>query len=794
MNHKAHIVLLLAVLVGCGPAKVDFNTQIRPILNTRCVTCHGGVKTNADLNLQFRELALLGGESGLPAIVPGDADASELIKKISHANASDRMPKDEAALSEEEIEAFRNWINQGAEWDTHWAYVQPIKSSPSLEANWIKSPIDAFVLEKLNDAGLEPADEASCSVLARRVSLDLTGLPATFEQAETLCATGDYEKLVDELLASPSFGERWAALWLDLSRYADSKGYEADRERSIWRYRDWLIDAFNNDLSFDQFTIEQLAGDLLPNPTTSQLIATAFNRNTMTNEEGGTDDEEHRFASIVDRVNTTYEVFQGTTMRCVQCHGHPYDPFVHEDYFASFALFNNTADWDQAHEEPVLLEFESAHQAKGEQLLAELETLEDGARREYDSAENKAIFATWESELENPEYVGKLLNTSKNEIRRIASKPDSSRSPYERYFIRARIVDAESSFQDFKQQRSELKKQLGELAPIRTPIMRELPESRARETRLRDRGSFLTPLEVVSPAVPKMLPSLPADAPADRLAFARWIVSSENPLTARVTVNRFWEQLFGLGIVESSDDFGTIGIPPTHPELLDWLAVHFSEDLAWSQKAILKEIVLSSTYRQSSATTKQKLEKDPRNQLMSRGPRFRLSAEQLRDETLAVSGLLSAKQYGPSVMPSQPPGIWKNPYNGQQWKISEGEDRHRRALYTYWRRTNPYPAMAMFDAPSREVCISRRVRTNTPLQALVTLNDPAYWEAAEALASRMRDASDEITEQVTFGYRKALARDPDQNTLQILVDLAGSSSLPVVANTILNLDEFLTKE
>lgn len=794
MKSNPFILLLAGIIAGCGPSKVDFNTQIRPVLNARCVTCHGGVKTNADLNLQFRELALLGGESGVPAIVPGDADASELMKRITHVSTSERMPKDEEALTEAEITAFRDWINQGANWDTHWAYLRPIKASPASQDDWIQSPLDGFILDKLDEVGLSPAEEASCSVLARRVSLDLIGLPATFEQAETLCETGDYEQLVDQLLASPSFGERWAAMWLDLARYADSKGYEADRERSIWRYRDWLIDAFNNDLPFDQFTIEQLAGDLLPNPTTDQLIATAFNRNTMTNEEGGTDDEEHRFASVVDRVNTTYEVFQGTTMRCVQCHGHPYDPFVQEDFYASFAIFNNTADWDQAHEEPVLMEFEPAHQIKGKQLLAQLTELETAIRKDYSAPQNVAIFEKWESELENPEYVGKLLNTSKNEIRRIAEKPTSERSPYENDFIRTRIVDAEVTFQDLRQRRSELKKQLAELSPVHTPIMQELPDERARETRLRERGSFLSPLDVVSPAVPKMLSPLPSNEKADRLAFAKWIVSDENPLTARVTVNRYWEQLFGMGIVESSDDFGTIGIPPTHPELLDWLAVHFSQDLAWSQKALLKLLVMSATYRQSSVSTPEKIEKDPRNQFLSRGPRFRLSAEQIRDETLAVSGLLSSKQKGPSVMPSQPPGIWKNPYNGQQWKISEGEDRLRRALYTYWRRTNPYPAMATFDAPSREVCMSRRIRTNTPLQALVTLNDPAFWEAAQELGRQMSQVDGDLTAQIAFGYRKALAREPDEETSQILVELGRTTSLPIVANTILNLDEFLTKE
>lgn len=794
MRHSISLVFLVVLLTGCGPAKVDFNTEIRPILNDRCVTCHGGVKTNADLNLQFRELALLGGESGNPAIVPGDADGSELIRRITHANVSDRMPKDEAPLTELQIQKLRDWIDQGAEWGTHWAYVTPVKSSPPVENPWIRSPIDSFVLEVLQENGLEPAPEANCNVLARRLSLDLTGLPATFEQATKLCETGNYEALVDELLASPRFGERWAALWLDLARYADSKGYEADRERSIWRYRDWLIDAFNKDLPFDQFTIEQLAGDLLPNPTTEQLIATAFNRNTMTNEEGGTDDEEHRFASIVDRVNTTWEVFQGVTMRCVQCHGHPYDPFVQDDFYGSFAVFNNTADWDQAHEEPVLREFEAAHQAKGRELLGQLDAITAAIRDSITSPNMSKVWERWESKLEDPQEVGKLLNTSKNEIRRIAAKSKADRTPYEIAFIQNRFGDAEPTLVGLREERGKIMGEIGKLKPTITPVMKELPTSERRVTRRRDRGSFLSPAEVVEPAVPKALPPLPVGEPANRLSFAKWLVSVENPLTARVTVNRFWEQLFGLGIVESSDDFGTIGIAPTHPELLDWLAVHFQRDLAWSQKGILKEIVLSATYRQASVVTPLKLEKDARNQMVSHGPRFRLSAEQLRDQALAVSGLLSDKLHGPSVMPSQPAGVWKNPYNGQQWVQAEGEDRYRRAIYTYWRRTNPYPAMAMFDAPSREFCISRRIRTNTPLQALVTLNDPAFWEAAEGLAAKMKASGGSTGDQIKVGYRMALARDPSPETLTALIQLAKDSSLPVVANTILNLDEYLTKE
>ena len=791
-------ILILAVLImGCGGPDVDFNADIRPILNDRCVLCHGGVKAHAELNLKFRDRALLGGESGLPAVVPGDADASELIRKVSHADPSDRMPKDAAPLSEEEILKLRKWIDQGAKWEPHWAYVAPVKAEASLDDEWIRSPIDAFVLERLRSEGLEPGEEAECAVLARRVSLDLIGLPTTEDRAWELCTSGNYEDLVDELLASPSFGERWTALWLDLARYADSKGYETDAGRSIWRYRDWLIQAFNDDMPFDQFTIEQLAGDLLDEPRASQLIATAFSRNTMTNAEGGTDDEEYRIAAVIDRVNTTWEVFQGTTMKCVQCHGHPYDPFVHSDFYASFAFFNDTADWDQGNDEPLLREFESAHQDRGAELLADRAELDEEITQFVSTERMLEVRAEWEMSLDDPLVAGAINPTALNEVIRIVSIPLDARTGHQNAFMRDRFANAHESTSELREQRSEISAAIDSLYPTITPIMRRLPDAELRTTRRFERGSFLAQLEKVEPGVPASLPAMSDSVRADRLSFARWLVSAENPLTARVTVNRFWEQLFGLGIVESTDDFGTVGIRPSHPELLDWLAVHFQDDLSWSVKAILREIVLSSTYRQSSVSTEAKRDSDPVNRLFSRGPRFRLSAEQIRDQALAVSGLLSDKQMGPSVMPPQPDGIWKNPYNGLYWKAAEDEDRYRRALYTYWRRTGPYPSMEAFGVPSREVCLSRRIRTNTPLQALVTLNDPGFWEAAEALGARMENELPEAAsnrDRVALGYRLALSREPSPGKLDVLSALAEEASMALVANVILNLDEFLTKE
>lgn len=789
---RSMVIIFSVLLFGCNSRKVDFNTEIRPILNENCVACHGGVKTSAELNLQFRDLALLGGESGEPAIVPGNAGASSVMRMISHADPAYRMPKDEAALPEEHIDLIRRWIDQGAHWEQHWAYLTPVRPDVSLDDPWVRNPIDAFLLKRMREAGLSPAEEASCRVLARRVSLDLIGLPSSPGRVDAFCESGDYEGLVDELLADPAFGERWTALWMDLARYADSKGYEADRARSIWRYRDWLIDAFNADMPFDRFTIEQLAGDLLPNPTTEQLIATAFNRNSMTNEEGGTDDEEHRLAQIIDRVGTTWEVFQGTTMQCVQCHGHPYDPFVHEDYYRSLAIFNNTADWDQPSEEPVLLEFEPAHAGEGIRLQTALDSVGADLVAFVSTDSMIAVRRAWEKTLDNPEINGKLLNTSKNEVLRIAAVAPANRSPYQEAFIRDRFADAHESTAALRKHRDEIRRAINALGPVRTPIMQELPAEEARVTRLFERGSFLSQRDPVKGGLPEIFEQ--GGTITDRLAFAEWLVSEENPLTARVMVNRFWEQLFGIGIVETTDDFGTVGMSPSHPALLDWLAIHFRDDQAWSIKGLLKSIVMSAAYRQDSSPTAEKLERDPDNRLLSRGPRFRLSAEQIRDQALAVSGLLSDKRGGPSVMPPQPDGIWRNPYNGQQWVTAEGENRYRRAIYTYWRRTGPYPSMITFDAPSREFCVSRRVRTNTPLQALVTLNDPAFWEAAEALAARMEATSDRLDDQIKAGYRYAFGRYPSDETMTVLTDLALEASLPVAANAILNLDAFLTKE
>ncbi len=762
-----------------GGDKISYNEHVRPILNDNCLVCHGGIKQAGGFSLLFPEEAVRPNESGKPAFIPGDPENSELIRRVRLDDPEERMPLDHPALSEEDIDILSKWIQQGAEWETHWAYIPPVVDNTPLvkNASWANNGIDLFILEGLAENGLTPAPEASCSTLMRRVSLDLIGLPPVPEEVDGFCKDLDanaYEKVVDKLLASPRFGERWASMWLDLARYADTKGYEKDGPRTIWKYRDWVIDAFNQDMPFDQFTIEQLAGDLLPNPDEDQLIATAFHRNTMNNDEGGTDDEEFRMVSVIDRINTTWEVWMGTTMACVQCHSHPYDPFTQKEYYEFLAFFNNTADKDTPNEFPTIKTYADSNRVEVEALVAWFE--------------------------------------QQNAFDIDAHAPLGVK------------VDSLIAWSEDRAEFDEKRTALTQLSPeAKTPVFQELQGDDRRITKVLNRGNFLDPLEEVQPGVPGVMPAMSSGQAQDRLALAQWIVSAENPLTARVAVNRFWEQIFGTGIIETTEDFGTQGMEASHPELLDWLALQFVNEHNWSVKSLLKQIVTSSAYRQSFDSGQNKLQVDPNNRLISRAARNRLSAEQIRDQALAVSGLLSDKMYGPSVYPYQPEGIWNAPYSSMKWEMSEGEDRHRRGLYTFWRRGAPYPSMMAFDSPSREFCVSRRISTNTPLQALVTLNDPVFVEAAEHLARRVLDENLEgLDAKLIRAFKLALMRDPVPAELTALRDLykeayfdfedqAKSDQMPlasdegaevadpeeasmtVVANAILNLDEFIMK-
>jgi hypothetical protein len=798
---------------------IPFNRDIRPILAEHCFKCHGPIRQQSGLRLDRRDTIQMEAESGAIAVVPGKSDESELIYRVS-ATDSKRMPPAAAGkpLAPEQVAKLRAWIDQGAAWEDHWAYVAPRRPNlPKVNgADWIRSPIDAFILARLERESLRPSAAADRYSLIRRASLDLTGLPPSPQDVSDFVndARPDaYERLVDRLLASPAFGERWARVWLDIARYADTQGYEKDNRRTIWRYRDWVIAALNRNLPFDQFTIEQLAGDLLPNPTVEQLIATAFHRNTMTNTEGGTDDEEFRVAAVIDRIDSTMQTWMATTIGCVQCHHHPYDGIDHDEFYRVFAFFNNTEDNDQPDESPTIPTPTEEELARNRVLQSELAQLRAAFERQ--TIELAISQHQWErSPTKPPKDIAQPIAA-------ILATPPSHRSNDQRAQLARHYRTIAPELKSLREKISQVERSAAEVTT--TPILRELPPEKRRDTYVFVRGSFLSKGEKVAAGVPKLFPPLSNGAPLNRLTFARWLVDAANPLTGRVMVNRLWEQLFGVGLVSTTEDFGTQGQPPSHPELLDWLACRFVDD-GWDIKEMLRLVVVSEAYRQSSRATPELLQRDPENRLLARGPRFRLEAETIRDQALAIAGLLSHKMYGPSVMPPQPDGVWQIVYSGDQWATSPGPDRYRRGIYTFWRRTSPYPSMVAFDAPSREFCVLRRVRTNTPLQSFVTLNDPVFVEAAQMLARRIvTESSGGIKERAAYGFRVCLGRTPtiaEQNQLvalyrtehdHFLKDAAAAGAMvqgvapaagitpaelaawTVVANVLLNLDELLTK-
>jgi len=766
------------------PAKppVNFARDVRPILAKNCFACHGPDESAraAALRLDLREAAVAA-RGGHPALVPGTPEKSALIQRIVAAGAR-RMPPPTAgpALTPEQVATLKTWVQQGANYTRHWAWDKP-KQAPLPQVSdqkWVRNPIDRFVLARLQQAGLKPSPQADRYTLLRRASLDLRGLPpspAEVEAYERDTASGAYERAVDRFLADPAYGERWARMWLDLARYADSAGYGSDPLRlNIWPFRDYVIRSFNDNKPYDQFTREQIAGDLLPNATVDQKIATAFHRNTMTNTEGGTDDEEFRVAAVRDRVDTTLQVWMGLTMGCAKCHTHKFDPIAQKEYYQFFAVFNQTADADRGDEAPLV----QVPYAPVDEQIRKINTQIEGLKAQVAGAA--------------PERQ-KALNEEIQKLEK--SRP----------------------------------------APATVPVLEELPKEKRRESFLLIKSNFMDRGEKVEPGVLQAFHPLPSGAPLNRLGVAEWLVNPENPLTARVAVNRFWAQIFGTGIVETEEDFGTQGELPSHPELLDWLAVYFQIGKGekapairpWDIKAFLKLVVTSSTYRQSSQVTPDRLARDPRGRLLSRAPRYRLEAEMVRDQSLMLSGLLSRKLGGPSVYPPQPDGLWQAAFNGQRtWTTSTGEDRYRRGLYTFWRRTSPYPSMSAFDVPSREVCAIRRIRTNTPLQAFVTLNDPVYVEAAQALARRVaKEGGATPDTRARFALRLCLCRPPGEAQIKQVVALYQSErehysrdtaaakelnagilgALPegadpadlaawtVIGNVLLNLDSVLTK-
>ena len=889
---------------ACKEKPIDFNTQVKPILNKHCISCHGGVKRNGNFSVLFRHEALDTTESGKLGIIPGDPQHSEMVRRIMSSDPEVRMPYKEEPLSAEEIQTLEQWIEQGAAWGEHWAYIAPknvdvpgsgqVAAGLYPEKKWVKNDIDYFIQEQLEEVGLRPSPEADKATLIRRLYLDLIGLPPDTSQAEKFLTDESpdaYENAVDELLASQHFGEKWATWWLDMARYSDTKGYERDAGRTIWRYRDWVIRAFNRDMPFDEFSTEQLAGDLLPNPSDDQLIATAFHRNTMNNDEGGTEDEEFRVAAVIDRVNTTWEVWQSTTLGCVQCHTHPYDPFLHEEYYESMAFFNNTRDEDTHSEHPNLRTYAEEDQNKLAAIRswireqagseAEMETnlflkaLEpkyhphdfdqfvngelidtkwlgirsggsarlkqirlDGITRLFFNYWTNQTGGSFEIRLDDADgmVIGKaaVRKTGGRRTASIAIKSVEGR--HDLYFVFSNrsisptqpvcSIDWFAFRTDLPGENDaafpRINKSFMELlnAPVEnTPIMIENNREQRRATHVFERGNWLVKGSEVQPDVPDALNPFPAGQPFNRLGFARWLFNGENPLTARTAVNRFWEQIFGYGIVETLEDFGTQGATPSHQALLDWLSLRFMNEHQWSLKKLLKDIVMSATYRQDSRVTEDHLQKDPMNRYLARGPRIRLSAEQVRDQALAVSGLLSDKMFGKAVMPYQPEGIWNSVYNGEAWVMSKGEDRYRRSVYTYMKRTSPYPSLMMFDGSSREVCVSRRVRTNTPLQALVTLNDSSFVVAARHFAMNMIKKGRDPAAQISEGYKMLLVRDMPADKVDVFAELYGYAfqkyskdqasakvltaseegspqlaAMIVVANAMFNLDEVIMRE
>jgi mono/diheme cytochrome c family protein len=1064
--------------------KVPFEA-VRRILADNCFVCHGpdgakrrgGAEGGDGMRLDTAAGLRQPLDSGVP-VEPWHPGRSELLRRIT-ATGDDRMPPPGkgAGLPKEQIALIERWIAQGAVAAPHWSYVPPRRTTmPVLPDDDVTHPVDQLVQRMLRRHGLQQAPAADRRTLVRRLALDLTGLPATLEATERFVSDASpdaYERLVDRLLAQPTFGEHWARPWLDLARYADSAGYADDPLRTIWAWRDWVIRAFNDNMPFDQFTIEQIAGDLLPEPTDDQLVATAFHRNTMTNSEGGTDDEEFRTAAVVDRVCTTMSVWMGATVACAQCHSHKYDQLTHTEFYQLFAFFNGTDDADRRNEKPTLPLFSSQQQdqlAKWQAELVSLETTLDAKNPKLrasiaawiqsfprsarwqnvpvasvDAGEDTLMLRTVANDreievtalqfraAEDAEAIaavvlpidvaapvlgrfvritlpGKTRNLhlaevqvwqgatnlapagqarqsstaydrparlaidgntdghfnkvrstthtatsndpwwevdlgSAQEIHRIAvwNRTDSKAVRQRLHDFRIEVLDAErvslwhtaivespnpsvdvatrritpielgATYRDpagtwntilrepltlAKGQRIELrvrglsstaeqpehialsddshfaayadascdvlaglahdgktrsKKQLGtvttgflEFAPELTasrerrakvrakiagrkphttvPIMRQRAEPRATHIHLR--GDHRSPGEAVTVGVPGAFHPLPEDAPRDRLALARWLVAPDNPRTARVFVNHVWAELFGTGIVATRGDFGVQGELPTHPKLLDWLAVEFVAS-GWDIKALLRQIVCTATYRQSSRASADLLRRDPDNRLLARGARFRLSAEMIRDAALHVSGLLSPKMYGPPVRPLRPNLGLRAAFGGStDWKTSGGEDRHRRGLYTTWRRSLPYPSMVTFDAPSREVCTTARIRTNTPLQALVTLNDPVYVEAAQSLARRILvEGGVDTRARASYGFRLCLQRPPSAQEADRLIalhdqararfaatpeqalrfatdpigaapkhtDLADLAAWTLVSNVLLNLDEFLVK-
>lgn len=960
------MAMFLLVPHSQAAERIDFNRDIRPLLSDNCFACHGPDANHreADLRLDQRD-SLLDVERAI--VISENPDESELLARIISDDPDVKMPPPGSGkeLKAEEIQRIRDWIEQGAQWQEHWAFAPPMRSQlPAVEeTSWARNEIDHFVGARLKESGQEPSDEADRRTLIRRLYFDLTGLPPTVDQVNAFCEdtrSDAYEALVDQLLESPHFGERMAVAWMDQARYADTNGYSIDGGRHMWLWRDWVIDAYNQNLPFDQFVIQQLAGDLLPEATIDQRVATGFNRNHMITHEGGTIAEENIVNYVADRVKTTSEVFLGLTMACAQCHDHKYDPITQQDYYRFFAFFNTLSDRghdgdggrnatpklrarsvlrkNQAEIQAIESELSELRARMKETLPSQVEWEEEARERlaqrgqnlqlhpvevikvtspnraaPYDVMEDGTVFlpsasgrspsisakidqdnitglrlvfephesfpekglghgrgrsmngsflltaftasATtvpsdqvdlygqldiarvtasyshpdfppvdclderdangWSPHPKNQEpqhitfqlnqplhasqtpYVtamlvwggGHGLTGGKYRLYAISGEDDGSeippaiqellelssdqRSPEQQIAIRDYHNSACEPLRNVRHRIGNLEERLRHMTEEHEVMVMDIA-NQPRDTFMLARGQYDQPTTKVTPGTPASLPPLPADAPMNRLGLAQWLVQTDHPLTARVAVNRLWQLFFGVGLVGTSADFGSQGEPPSHPELLDWLSVEFVEN-GWNTKAMVKQIVMSATYRQSSQVTPEQLRIDPQNRTLSRGPRFRLQAEFVRDNALALSGLLVTRLGGPSVKPYQPYGLWKEishygstPATAQVFVQDHGDDLYRRSMYTFWKRTVPPPSMMSFDAPNREVCTVARLSTNTPLQALVLLNDPQFVEASRAFGAKMMVRPGDLDEKLTFAFEQATARPPTSDELDII--------------------------
>lgn len=779
--------LFAAEPASASTDKVDFNRQIRPLLADNCFACHGpdDKQRKADLRLDQREEAV-GADR---PVVPGRSGKSELMVRVTSTDSSKRMPppKSGKKLTPEQVDLLRRWIDQGAGWSEHWAFVRPVRPAvPAVrQALWPRNPVDSFILARLEREGLDPSSEATREMLIRRVTFDLTGLPPTPAEIEAFVADPNplaYERLVDRLLDSPRFGERLALDWLDAARFADTHGYHLDSGRDMTPWRDQVIAAFNRNQPFDQFTIEQLAGDLLPGANLEQKIASGFNRNHMINYEGGAIADEYHNAYIVDRVNTLGTVWLGLTVGCGQCHDHKYDPITQKEYYRLYAFFNTIPerglDGKKGNAEPILKLPSGEEQKRLEELGRKITELSQ--RRDALAAEAAASQRDWELAVADSPILQGSYQVPKN-ILDILSVDPARRSTKQCEELAQYHRDKVAP--DWKRLGDELvrlREQEARLEDGEPTVMVMAEMARPRETAILVRGQYDRKGEKVTPGVPAFLPPLPASDAQNRLSLARWLVDPSHPLTARVIVNRIWQLHFGTGLVKTAEDLGSQGDQPSHPELLDWLATEFVRT-GWNQKAFYRLLVTSATYRQTSAVSPQKIARDPENRLLARGPRFRLQAEFIRDQALAVSGLLYGKLGGASVSPYQPAGLWeelssredsKN-FSAQKFVQSHGLDLYRRTMYTFWKRTSPPPSLVTFDAPDRELCTVRRSRTNTPLQALVLMNDPTYVEAARKLGERLLEEGAGDEARLKLGFRLTTARVPSRNELEVLERIHG---------------------